>query len=1204
MLKPIHYTFLCALFLGIANVFSQATTIIDEDFSSGTLPAGWSNVNNGGTAGQIWQINAARPITAGNFSGNYAILDSDTYGSGSNQNASLLTSTFSADLYETLTLEFDYQYRDYDGGESCVVDVFNGTTWVEVFRKEFGEENYVSLSNGADLESIDIKAAAGTATNAQVRFTYIGVWDYWWAIDNVKVSGDLFVPTNTSHLGPGGVGAIDATSDLILWLDASRNTSLSGTSITGWSDLSGNGNNATPPTTAARPNLITSDVNSYSSIDFDGTNDELRITDNASLDLTSWNFFAVSKADLNKNYNAIFTKGNDSNENYELLTFSNGLFHTPLKYTDASRDSPNSTSGQYSTTNFDVFEYSFSGIGRDVYKNNTSILTDNVNKTPLVNNLDLYIGNERSTTGRFLNGRISELIFYNQPINLAERIIVSNYLSAKFGRTLNTIDFYDEDTSGGNFDHDVAGIGQATDGSNHTDSQGTGIVRIYNPSALGNDEFLIWGRDNKDALTFVSNTSNYQERISTKWRVSKRNDLGNVSFILDLNGIDISGKQSCSNLKLVVDNDSDLLSPTSTYELTDLGGNLYKANNVVFANNDYFTIEYRDLIVLDGTQFYNGSGTANVPDITDDCYKLLVKSTANGSLTLTEDADVREVEIEAGGKLVVNSGFRLQVTNGLEINGDLRLVGDSQLIQTHTGTSLNSGTGNLYKDQNSDLASVYRYNYWSSPVTEVGGTTFSVEGVMKNGTTATSATSTPPDLNFTTNLNGNTSPLTLSSSWIYSYVNGDGGSGGYALKLESGSFNAGEGFLLKSPGAAQNYTFKGAPNDGDISFSIDVDHTSLLGNPYPSAVDANLLFTESTNIAALYFWEHKNELEGSGIEGHYKAGYIGGYGTRNATMGTAATTAVSGTAGLGGETYTAPGRYIPVGQGFFVETVSGLAATVNFKNSQRIYITEAGDSHFFKLGQKSKKQDEKEEGLPFIKVGFEAKDSEGIYLHSQIGISFQEGNTIDYEVGFDSKKYEMGESDIYFKFPNTTDELVIAGIGKITDDLEIPITVKINSTDDTFLMIDDTENINREMFFKDALTNTTYTTEKPIKLEVSNGTYENRFYIVFGKDNTDVDTGKDDEDDDSNDDTTPIDIEFSFYQDYNRKELIITNKFSQFVEKVTLFNLLGQKVVEYSDESVYNRKEISINTDKIASQVYIIHITTKDDVLVKKISLR
>tara|TARA_B100000809_G_scaffold107339_1_gene105827 strand:+ start:26379 stop:26624 length:246 start_codon:yes stop_codon:yes gene_type:complete len=65
----------------------------------------------------------------------------------------------------------------------------------------------------------------------------------------------------------------------------------------------------------------------------------------------------------------------------------------------------------------------------------------------------------------------------------------------------------------------------------HLDSQGTGIIRINTPSDLNNDEFLFWGEDviapNYEFSSSVS--TDYLERLDTKWRVNKRNNLGTVS---------------------------------------------------------------------------------------------------------------------------------------------------------------------------------------------------------------------------------------------------------------------------------------------------------------------------------------------------------------------------------------------------------------------------------------------------------------------------------------------------------------------------------------------------------------------------------------------------------------------------------------------------------------------------------------------------
>ncbi|MFK8061352.1 MAG: hypothetical protein AB8B78_14860, partial [Polaribacter sp.] len=114
----------------------------------------------------------------------------------------------------------------------------------------------------------------------------------------------------------------------------------------------------------------------------------------------------------------------------------------------------------------------------------------------------------------------------------------------------------------------------------------------------------------------------------------------------------------------------------------------------------------------------------------------------------------------------VADGLELRVMNALELSlGNLKLIGDSQLVQTHTGASQVStlGTSKLYKDQQAKVPSVYRYHYWSSPVVESNKTTYTLGkvqssnpiGVLKDGINPISTSSAlPPEITWTTGLDG------------------------------------------------------------------------------------------------------------------------------------------------------------------------------------------------------------------------------------------------------------------------------------------------------------------------------------------------------------------------------------------------------------------------------------------------------------------
>ncbi len=159
--------------------------------------------------------------------------------------------------------------------------------------------------------------------------------------------------------------------------------------------------------------------------------------------------------------------------------------------------------------------------------------------------------------------------------------------------------------------------------------------------------------------------------------------------------------------------------------------------------------------------------------------------------------------MKQGGKLVVSTDLSLTVTNGIDNDGEIRMEGTSQLIQTHTGSSMNTGTGSFFIQQDGTNASVYRYNYWSSPVHSVGSSTYTVADVLKDGTTVIGASSSHTDVAFTAGYDGSTGPLTISDRWIYKLES----STGWEHIESSGTLNPGQGYTMKGPGGCSKLCF-------------------------------------------------------------------------------------------------------------------------------------------------------------------------------------------------------------------------------------------------------------------------------------------------------------------------------------------------------------------------------------------------------------
>ena len=379
-----------------------------------------------------------------------------------------------------------------------------------------------------------------------------------------------------SQTGPGGVGTNDGTSNLELWLDASTITGLSdGDNVTSWADISGNGLTAVSSGVAAEEPIF--DANSantiFSSISFDAiTNDQfLNLGTPASLNFIpgtdSWSFFIVYNVPDPSYEGTVFAKcTNPAGTRQYQYTIDNT---TPDSYFTSYIGGNGQVGTIVATGAWFVSSHANNTSTRDSWTNEG----DNFTGTPaigtsLVAGIDVLIGARRQNsdntgTGYAFTGSIAEIAMYDGETTTAERIIITNYLAAKYDIALSTNDVYTmDDNANGDFDFDVAGIGQASDASNHTDAQGTGIVRILNASDLNNNEFLMWGHDNGTAIATEKTDvpSGVDARLERIWRLSEVNASGTA---VDVGSVDVRfnlaayGPVTASDLRLLVDSDND-----------------------------------------------------------------------------------------------------------------------------------------------------------------------------------------------------------------------------------------------------------------------------------------------------------------------------------------------------------------------------------------------------------------------------------------------------------------------------------------------------------------------------------------------------------------------------------------------------------------------------------------------------------------------
>ncbi|MEQ8337900.1 MAG: DUF2341 domain-containing protein [Cyclobacteriaceae bacterium] len=412
--------------------------------------------------------------------------------------------------------------------------------------------------------------------------------------------------TGTFITGNSGLGGVGDTTNLQLWLRADDLNLTDGSSVTTWNDVSGHGLSATASGGGGtEPTFDANTVNTtLPSLSFDD-GDYLNLGQPAGLDFVpgtdSWSFFIVYNISNPTEQGTFFSKADATggNRTYQYTVDDSGGAETYF----SSYIGGNFQAGtvQINTGNWFVSSHSNNTTLRDSWTNeNTNIVNDAIgtNNTGAV---DVLIGARRQTapstgSGFNLDGSIAEIAMYRGVMSEVQRVIITNYLAAKYGIALSANDVYTEDANG--FDFEVIGIGQATDGSRHSDSQGLGAVRIWNPSGMANGEYLMVGHDNT-ALNVVTNDPSevdgtvIEQRLSRVWAVSEVGDVGTMNISIDFNAA--GGSPIGSNLRLLIDRDGDFSTNDVTPIEGTVSGGIAVFSGVNFLDGDQFTLGNTDL---------------------------------------------------------------------------------------------------------------------------------------------------------------------------------------------------------------------------------------------------------------------------------------------------------------------------------------------------------------------------------------------------------------------------------------------------------------------------------------------------------------------------------------------------------------------------------------------------------------------------------
>jgi hypothetical protein len=368
---------------------------------------------------------------------------------------------------------------------------------------------------------------------------------------------------------------------------------------------------------------------------------------------------------------------------------------------------------------------------------------------------------------------------------------------------------------------------------------------------------------------------------------------------------------------------------------------------------------------------------------------------------------------------------------------------------------------------------------------------------------------------------------------------------------------------------AQNYVFKGLPNNGDYTFPIVTGESALLGNPYPSAIDADKFITDNLLLLdKLQFW-----VDG-GSPSHYLSDYQGGYSIYNLSGGVIASV-IPSIAGLGSAVSTIPKRYVPVGQGFFVDAIG--TGTILFDNSQRFFQTEDGINSNFNKTSNTKNKETSKSALvnSFIRIGYEDPEM----FHRQLLLSFLPESTanLNFNRGYDGFITDYREDELFYIIDNDpTKKYVIQGVGAYNNLYEFPLGLIITQLGTHTIMLDGVENFTDAVYIKDTVLNTTHNLiDASFNINLPSGNYLDRFKIVFKRTeslNLDAFTQKD----------------ISVY--YTANSIIINNKTQVKLYNILIFNALGQKLIEVKN-NMLSKTQIALPFT-YRPGIYLVHINS------------
>lgn len=620
-------------------------------------------------------------------------------------------------------------------------------------------------------------------------------------------------------------------------------------------------------------------------------------------------------------------------------------------------------------------------------------------------------------------------------------------------------------------------------------------------------------------------------------------------------------------------------------------------NTGIYNGTTTATLSVSDVSGIDGYQFY-----CQVRENSATCYVAsnAVKVTATAAVTWNGSAwspaaptittaailagnyntsthgnlDACSLTINSGVTAVLTSNHYINIQNDLTVqtNATLQIEDSGSLVMIENAGLVNN-SGAIQVTRNTAPFDKYDYTYWSSPVTAANlGATF------PNWRTDYSFSFTTSNFSDTQTIN-NQGVVTANVPDGFD----DAAPFAWTFAGSAATMTPGKGYAVMMPTTQASYpsapisvSYSGTVNTGTIVTPLTLsanaadanDDYNLIGNPYPSALDANAFIDANPTISgSLYFWTHVGAISVSNPGPDAQNFISDDYAVYNKTGGTR--TSYTGSA--------LPNGKIGTGQAFMVEAVS--ASSVQFTNSMR--NKSYSNSQFFR----NTSAPESSIQTPVNRYWLNLKNSDGMFSQQLIGYIDQATYAADF--AYDAL---VAQTKNYLSFYSTIGDsnYRIQARPAFTDADEVPLgyfaavsglfTIELDAAEGVFAQQ------NQPIYLEDRELNILHNlTQSPYVFTTNYGNFAQRFVIRYTTELA----------------TNPVQISSNSVKVFGRDKQLVVESLQEEIDQINVYDLVGRLL--------YTKTGISANQftvqEELNQRVVLVAITLKSGAqLTKKIA--